>query len=231
MNDDKALWTYHQTSNVGNLVVGHPRQDMLCAVISRLAKGAEWRVLEIGFGDGYLLEKLSKKYKCFGADISQKNVNQMEMSLPNVSFEVIDVDGRYPYEDESFDVFVASEVLEHMSNSELKKSIEEIYRILRKGGYAVITFPAKENLKDNECFCPNCEFVFHKWGHKQYWNEEKIRDVFSDFRIEKINEFFTKYVGGNMIGRVAGLMMFILRSVANKFVSLDGKNYLVILRK
>lgn len=228
-NNDKELWTYHQTENANNLLSGHPRQDMLCKNIEKKIKHG--KILEIGFGDGYLLNKLSKRYECYGADISNENINQMKLKIKNVNFDLIDIDGRLPYDNSSFDGFIASEVLEHMSNEELKICISEIKRVLKSGGYGFITFPAEENLTDNECFCPNCKTKFHKWGHKQSWNNKKINEVFRDFILLKNVKFLNVYTGQDGFKKVASNILQIFGNVIFKVFNMEGLTYFSIVRK
>lgn len=226
---DSKLWTFHQTDNVENLTMGNPRQDMLFKKINKLLiKG---KVLEVGFGNGYLLKRMSDKFECYGADISSENIVQMKKNIPEVKFNLIEVDGKLPYDSDYFDMFVASEVLEHMSDDELELNIKEIKRVLKRGGYAIITFPVGERLKDNECFCPNCGEVFHRWGHKQSWNTQKIKNAFSNFIIEEIKEFFTPYKGESLFENIIGFTMFMLRTILNKIISIPNKNYLLIIKK
>lgn len=226
---DDILWTYHQTDNSMNLRQGHPRQEMILKEVNKLIQ--KGKILEIGFGDGYLLNKLTRYYECYGADISKSNVSQMKDRIKDVTFNVIDVDGKLPYKDNFFDGFIASEVLEHMDDEELVICIDEIYRVLKHGGIAVITFPAEENLKNNECFCPNCKTKFHKWGHKQSWNTDKIEKMFVKFDIIKLKKFFSPYRGRNFLEKILALGMWLLRTSLNKFISIPGSTYLVILRK
>lgn len=227
---DERLWEHHQTDNVQNLEIGHPRQDMLFGHIKRLLNSRS-RILEIGFGDGYLLKKLSPEYECYGADVSEKNVGKMQQDVQGVNFKTIGVDGILPYQDNYFDLFVASEVLEHMPDEELGICVQEIGRVLKKGGYAVVTFPVRENLKESECFCPNCGHVFHRWGHKQYWDAKKIKNVFGDFTLLRIEEFFTPYAGKNFLEKLVGFGMWCIRNTANRFIDVPGKTYLVIMSK
>lgn len=227
--NDQKLWTFHQTDNASNLIMGHPRQDMLFKGISKAIKNG--KILEIGFGDGYLLRKLSKKYECHGADISIENVEQMKKDVPGVMFNLIDVDGKLPYEDGYFDSFIASEVLEHMTDEELSLCLHEIERILKPGGYGFITVPFKENLKENECYCPNCGEKFHKWGHKQVWNDKFIIKAFTNFKICKIKTFFVPYRGNSLFEYFIGYLMFVARNFLDLFVDVSGKSYLIIIRK
>ncbi len=226
---DKNLWSFHQSENKQSLSAGHLRQDMLYKkIINLIRKG---KILEIGFGDGYLLKKLSKKYKCYGADISPINIKQIQNNVPAVSFSLVETSGKLPYKDNFFDGFVASEVLEHMNDKELEMTAKEIKRVLKPKGKAILTVPAQERLEDNQCFCPYCKAKFHRWGHKQTWNETKIKNVFKDFQIETIKIFFTPYQGNNLKEKFLGKMMWIIRTIIGKFIFLKGGNYLIILEK
>lgn len=233
--DDQKLWDHHQTDNVQHLEEGHQRQDMLYRKIRSYLK-PEKKILEIGFGDGYLLRRLSEFYDCSGADVSEKNVTQMREHIKAVEFRAAKTDGKLPYPDQSFDAFIASEVLEHMSDDELRVCIAEINRVLKKGGYVFITVPAEENLKRNECFCPDCGSVFHKWGHKQYWDKDTVRKNFSMFRILMIQEYFNKFYGKSRFENIFGNVIWILQTTVNyiwKFPSklVTNKTFVIILRR
>jgi ubiquinone/menaquinone biosynthesis C-methylase UbiE len=225
---DRGLWTYHQTDNAQNLLMGHPRQDILYKKANKLIEGG--KILEIGFGDGYLLSRLASKYKGYGADISEKNIEQMKNRIPQVKFNLVDVDGKLPYEDNFFSGFVASEVLEHMDDKELKVCVAEAQRVLIPGGIAIITFPAEEDFKINECFCPSCENKFHKWGHKQYWDKKRVENIFKGFEIVEAKTFFTRYRGENVLESLFGWVMWIARTFLKKVTKIDGATYLIVLK-
>ena len=158
-------------------------------------------------------------------------ITKKQWNNSNINFILWDNSWKYDFDNNSFDWFIASEVLEHMDDKELNIAISEMYRILKKWWYAFITFPAKENFKNSECICPNCWLVFHKWWHKQYWDEEKIKEKFSNFKIIVLKEFFNRYNWNNYLEYVIWYIMFILRNILNKFINLDNKSYLLILKK
>lgn len=222
---DQKLWTYHQTDNVSNLLVGHSRQDFLRkSICSKLKKG---KILEIGFGDGYLLSTLADRFECFGSDISEENVKNKAIELEKVKFSTIGTDGKLPFDNNFFDAFVASEVLEHMSDAELDICVGEVYRILKSNGYCFITVPGEENLAENECFCPNCERKFHKWGHKQCWTENKLKKIFSQFEIVQIKKRCFSNPNLNIFGKIEVMV----KKMALKFHNVSGFNYVVIAKK
>jgi SAM-dependent methyltransferase len=70
-----------------------------------------------------------------------------------------------PFPDASFDVVVASEVLEHIEPNVRKDVLREIARVLDIGGWFVGSVPYRENLSDSEVICPDCGKIFHRWGH------------------------------------------------------------------
>lgn len=229
-DDDKDLWAHYQINNVGVFSETHNRHDRVYLTLKKYIKSPA-KILEIGFGDGYLLKKMSKLYDCCGADISQEVVERARRELVDVKFEVIGMDGKLSFGDGSFDGFVASEVLEHMTDEELTMCVSEIKRILKKGGYAFITVPAEENLEENECFCPKCKTAFHKWGHKQSWNIEKIKAVFGQLEVISLKEYFVRFEGKNFIEKIVGYVFFVMRNVANKFITVSNRSYLIILKK
>ncbi|PIY00475.1 hypothetical protein COZ22_00145, partial [bacterium (Candidatus Howlettbacteria) CG_4_10_14_3_um_filter_37_10] len=228
-NTDKELWEFHQTENIAVFEVGHPRQDMLYKQALSLRK--DGNVLEIGFGDGYLLNKLAKNYHCYGADISQGNLKRLSKSCKYINTSLIDIDGKIPFKDNMFDFFIASEVLEHMNNRELMVCIKEMLRVLKPDGYAILTVPADENLKNNECFCPNCKNIFHRWGHEQTWSIGKVKKEFKEFKIIKIKKFWNRYIEKSKIQNLASYMPYILRIIFGKILKLENSNYLIILKK
>lgn len=225
-SNDVALWTFHQTDNAEHLLQGHPRQDHLISQVKRLVPVGS-KLLEIGYGDGYLLSRLADSYECHASDISPENVSQMAERLPRVKVSIGNDDGSLPYADESFDAFVASEVLEHMDDAALHTVIGEIWRILKPTGKAILTFPAREKLVESEAFCPNCGTKFHRWGHKQTWDDRKIDDLFGRFKIigKEERHFFNPSL--NLFGRAEGY----LRIALSKFRNMSGMTYVIMLEK
>lgn len=226
---DEKLWRYYQQDASSVFSTTHSRHNKVYSKVVKYLSPHK-KILEIGFGDGYLLKKLVNKYTCCGADISSEVIKKAKEEMNCVDFMVMDITGKIPYPDNSFDGFIASEVLEHMDNEELAVCLKEAKRVLKKDGYLFITFPVEEDLRENQCFCPNCGEIFHKWGHKQRWSEIKINEIFNNFKIISVDEFFAAYSGNNFKEKVLGYMMFIVRSMLNKLVSISGKSYIVILK-
>jgi ubiquinone/menaquinone biosynthesis C-methylase UbiE len=222
---DIELWNHYQLDDPKSFAIGHARQDALFRHIRRLVPFG--KLLEIGFGDGYLLRHLAPYYVCHAADISSDHIEKISRALPQIAFAVVAPDGKLPYPEESFDIFVASEVFEHMDNAQLTTAVAEMSRVLRAGGRAVVTFPARENLKENQSFCPHCGTIFHKWGHKQSWDRDKIQRIFAAFSIESLSE---RHFGSDQLN-LFGKLEAALRIALSKFRPVSQMTYLLILKK
>lgn len=98
-------------------------------------------ILEIGCGSGYGTNLLSKNAeKIIGLDVDKSTVERVSKryNSKNCFFELYD-GIRIPYADESFDVAVSFQVIEHIKND--KNIIKEIWRILKPGGIMIMTTP------------------------------------------------------------------------------------------
>jgi SAM-dependent methyltransferase len=104
-------------------------------------------LLDVGCGDGSMLFRYLKKiprefYGVEGAPSLKTKAEQRGLKV----FDY-DINGRWPFEDNKFDVVFSSQVIEHLHNTRL--FAEETYRVLKPGGTAII---ASENL----CSLLNC---------------------------------------------------------------------------
>lgn len=225
---DVTLWDFHQNENREHLKDSYPRQDMLLRKISKLLK--KWdMILELGFWDWYLLNKLVKSgFICMGQDISEKNIELTKKQWweNSVQYLLGKTDNKIISSDNSVDLIIASEVFEHMTNVELTEITNEMHRVLSWWWYCVLTFPARENLSINSCSCPNCWELFHKWGHKQVWNEEKIRSTFKQYSRINISEFVSRTQWSDL----RAIILWYMKSIWSYLLWIN-KSYLVILEK
>ena len=96
-------------------------------------------LLELGCGEGRgveLLAPLADSY--IGIDKIKSVVDGLGEKYPDYNF-MSGVFPPFPFEDNSFDTIVTFQVIEHVKPDE--KFIEEIHRVLRPGGQALITTP------------------------------------------------------------------------------------------
>ena len=101
------------------------------------AKQISGRVLEIGTGAGYGIEHLAPVVDEL-VTIDKFRLESTAALPDNVRFEEFVVPP-LPYDDESFDCVVSFQVIEHISAD--KALVDEVYRVLRKGGRFIVTTP------------------------------------------------------------------------------------------
>lgn len=101
------------------------------------------RLLDIGCGDGeFTLTFRDTAEELWGVDISQSAVEHSVQRGIRATFLDID-ESPLPYEDNFFDVVVCCEVLAHVFDSD--HLFEEMHRVLKPGGIAVISTPNLAN--------------------------------------------------------------------------------------
>ncbi len=110
-------------------------------------KGKNATVLDFGCGCGWttvLLAQVSRKVHAF--DISHASTKVLKSiieynSIPNIYPYVANAES-LPFKDESFDFVMGSAVLHHI---DLRKSLSEINRVLKRGGKAAFCEPFGHN--------------------------------------------------------------------------------------
>jgi ubiquinone/menaquinone biosynthesis C-methylase UbiE len=102
------------------------------------------KILDVGTGPGWLLVELHKNnpnFKITGVDISEGMIDRARLNLEKEGLlNAIDlrvaIAKKLPFEDNSFDVVVSTGSMHHWKDT--TNSLNEIYRVLKPGGYALI---------------------------------------------------------------------------------------------
>src|SRR6185295_15828427 len=93
-------------------------------------------ILDIGCGSGWLCQQLLPFGRVTGTDLSNEVLGRTEAALQNIAFVAGDF-FELDFPSNGFDVVVSLEVLAHVANQNL--FIEKISRILRPGGYLMLS--------------------------------------------------------------------------------------------
>ena len=98
------------------------------------------RVLDIGCGDGKLITKLAGKIRAgeiYGIEISPKYAEEAHRN--NVNIIIDDIDVGLPFKDDSFDIVISNQVIEHVNSTD--NFVKECHRILKNGGKCIVSTP------------------------------------------------------------------------------------------
>lgn len=164
------------------------------------------RVLDFGCGPGFLVERLaalgvSVEGLEFSADSRARTIERCQYA---VTFGGVTLADGLPstLAPASFDVILLIEVIEHLLPEHLDSTFDEMFRLLKPGGYAVVTTPHDEDLQALKTMCPNCGVVFHPWQHVASFTAPKLAALLSR------HGFAQTYCRAMMIGagRGSGVM-------------------------
>jgi ubiquinone/menaquinone biosynthesis C-methylase UbiE len=93
----------------------------------------------VGCATGFILQPYTAQHEVHGVDIT---ASQMEIALSRgfKSCQVVDLEGgRLPFADETFDVVLSGETIEHVMDTDW--ILCEMNRVLKPGGGLVVTVP------------------------------------------------------------------------------------------
>lgn len=112
--------------------------DLEAKILSCLEPNTNATFLDCGCDDGQFTLEMAQKIgtkNILGIEIIEEKAKKAESR--GVKVYTSDLNESLPFDTESIDVIDANQVIEHLYESE--NFIDEIYRVLRRGGYAVIS--------------------------------------------------------------------------------------------
>ena len=171
--EQHRIWDHFQTTRVDSFDHARGRYVAMAAAARRQHGRDGGRVLNIGIGPGTLERLLQARgWQVASLDPSEAAV----AALASSGFDArCGYAQRMPFDAASFDVAVASEVLEHIEAGTRAEVLTEIGRVLAPGAWFIGSVPYREVLADQEVICPDCGKVFHRWGHVCSFDLPQVR--------------------------------------------------------
>jgi 2-polyprenyl-3-methyl-5-hydroxy-6-metoxy-1,4-benzoquinol methylase len=171
----------------------------------------------------------SKGHIVFGLD-QPEIVSQIETDQANFS----PIANSHDIENAQLDLIYALEVIEHIIESDLTETFSEWKRILKEGGYLLLTTPHDEDLESNSIVCPNCETEFHSVQHVRSFTSKSITDLLlsEGFEVENIwlGEFFFSTKRGQVIETIRKTWFIIRRLRENQKTSTKQPHMMVLCK-
>jgi ubiquinone/menaquinone biosynthesis C-methylase UbiE len=139
-------------------------------------------MLDVGCGEGRHIFGVMQDHplmKCIGIDMDKASLNKAEegyeyfKSISNAGAEFF-IGSAYslPFESDSFDLIVCSEVLEHLH--EYNDAVKEIHRVLKPGGKFYASVPASS--PEKICWYLSKEYQNQPGGHLRIFNQNDLVD-------------------------------------------------------
>ena len=142
------------------------------------------RLIDIGCGPGAFLEEVSKKFpdiQLNALDLSEEMIEKTRSRLPQNAIVTIGDSENMPLDDEQYKVVTCNLSLHHYPDPQ--KAVNEMYRILKKGGYLL--------LNDLDCISPirnvtNYFFPKMKTGDVKMYKKEEILKLVNEAGFKKV---------------------------------------------
>jgi hypothetical protein len=134
------------------------------------------RALDIGARDGYLSKLLADRFA---------KVTALDLEKPLIDHPGVEcVQGnatRLQFADDSFDLVLCAEVLEHIPCNLLPQVCREISRVAKDT--VVIGVPFRQDIRLGRTSCAACGSTNPPWGHVNSFDESDLRRLFDRLRL------------------------------------------------
>ncbi len=172
------------------------------------------RILDVGSGIGELSGLIRSRHgsgvRVIATDLGFDSIHRAAgmcaergSDSPEVRFVQGDI-YRLPYGDGSFDAVVASEILEHLE--EPRDAVREIARVIRPGGFVVLSTPYREKMRYTLCI--HCNKKTPVNAHLHSFDDTVLQALLTEagFIPEKRIKFSSRYA--DLLG-LPGLSFFL----------------------
>jgi acetyltransferase-like isoleucine patch superfamily enzyme len=139
-------------------------------------------VLDVGCGDGYITDKLSGRCgKITGIDYSEEAVNEAAKQFPGTEYLHMS-STNLKFAADTFDKVVCFEILEHQTLMQARRTVQEIYRVLKPQGMVIGSTPLRTTPESKP----------GTYSHIYEYSEQELRKLLCEFKEVEIidNNFF-----------------------------------------
>lgn len=206
----EKIWAHFQNAFLESFDAARPRLEFLAQRIARYAATPRPRVLNIGVGSGYF-EQLchARGWEVHALDPDERALARLREKGVEVHVGYIE---KLPFAANAVDFVVASEVIEHLDESQRRAGLAEIARVLTPRGWFLGTTPYNEDLKLGITVCPCCGAQFHRWGHQASFTLETLAAELTPwFRpVELRRTAFVEFRGRSILGKLRAAVRVLL---------------------
>lgn len=129
--------------------------------------------LEVGFNALRMTPLLAERYDVVGIDLPHRFERDTSYRLAFATAAAL------PFVDDSFDLVVCTEVLEHMPEEVLANAVRELGRVSRR--YLLVTVPYRQRVWNEHYKCAQCGFIGNSMEHLHYFDEAAVSRMFPGY--------------------------------------------------
>lgn len=156
--------------------------------LSKFKQYLKGDILEVGCGIGNFTKSLESFGKVWAIDINKEYIEEINKSSnKKAEVGIGDIEkGKYFFKEQKFDSIVCLNVMEHIKDD--KAALNNLYSLLKKGGYLVLLVPAHQFLFGE---------IDKSIGHFRRYNKNQLFNIVSNigFKIIQIKTL-------NMLGAI-----------------------------
>lgn len=186
----------------------HEERRVREVIISQVPKNVK-TVLDIGCGSGWVAKEFfQRNKKVISLDISKSNPQKVKQLYPSQShFQVVADSFKLPFEPNSIDCVIASEIIEHVVDP--KSFLKELLRVVSEDGRLIISTPYKEKIR--YVLCIHCNKKTPVNAHLHSFDEDSLSKLYKENDLKK----FSSIIFGNKA------LIFLRTHVLLKFLPLS----------
>ncbi|TLY32662.1 MAG: class I SAM-dependent methyltransferase, partial [Nitrospirae bacterium] len=144
--------------------------DECVRIIESLAPSDVRSILDIGCGNGAITNPLTARFRTIGLDSSREALLHLQGA------RLLAESAAIPLRDQSVDLVLLSNVLEHLPAAVFSHTVKEAMRIARR--YLLVVSPHDENLQFSQVKCDDCGCIYHRNYHLRSLTLADIDRVF-----------------------------------------------------
>ncbi|MBI5763730.1 MAG: glycosyltransferase [Planctomycetes bacterium] len=153
-------------------LLGHeptPRQRQVHVDGLSLVPDGVRSVLDVGCGDGAMINRFPSGIRVTGVDISPDALYYVSRDRVAASAEHL------PFADKQFDLVMANNILEYLDAPSLLAVLREINRVAKR--YVLLTCPNNEQLEAGHALCADCGAAYHVHGRCQSFSPGSLLGI------------------------------------------------------
>lgn len=184
-------------------------QKRIGDLMNIIPKGKD-SVLDVGARDGHLSRLLIEHFA---------SVTALDLEKPSIAHDRITcVEGdvtRLEFANDSFDVVLCAEVLEHIPGKGLEQACRELSRVAKS--HVVIGTPYRQDTRLGRTTCQSCGRANPPWGHVNMFDERRLTELF--LPLQKAGMTFV----GSSRSRTNALSSWLMDVAGNPWGTYDQK--------
>lgn len=226
MMENKSMW--EKLHKEARFRPKYPSELVVQFIFRNFKRDGNEKVLDLGCGAGrHTIFMANENIIPYGVDISKKGVKHTKDMLKNCGFEGFNNNikcgdfSQLEFKDDFFDGIICYGVLYYSKKEDIKKAVDEIYRVLQKDGKALVVVRNTEDyrFRKGKKIEENTFIINENDGSKCAYNENDM-----------VMHFFTKEEVKNLFSRFSSVMIDMF-SETHENEKYKDSNYILIIRK